>query len=751
MRIALLSTLCVVLLSSASIAAEGDTIHVRTIEFGGANEGAFKFPSAATRYHKVLMNFTARCPQNKPCGEWDYLQYIYLDEHRKNPDTIVRHELMRFITPYGNGLSLGTGFTWTMDVTDFTPLLHDSVHIVNGGATQQEEVQITFDIIEGVPPRDVISIIPLWFGNPQFGQVPDIDTSFYTPRTVPVPANAKGAKLRVTQSGHGFGGDTENCSEFCDKIQYIKVSDTVHYQRHVWRSTCGLNPVYPQGGTWVYSRSNWCPGAEVTPFDYEITPWITAGQPVRVDVDMQPYTFVRTDAGTAPNYVVSSDLFFYGAPNFTNDASIEKILAPTTEGFYKRHNPICANPVVCIRNTGANALRSLTIQYGVRGGGTATYQWSGNLAFMDSVLVPLPPFDWGTWSGPNIFEVTISNPNGVPDEYAVNNHLAAAFDVPGLFYGDIEIRVRTNSQAAAQYSYALTKSDGTVLASRNSMDDNTNYVDSLRLDDGCYTLQFLNAWGYGLSWWATSGQLGTGSLNLTSRGVTVRSFNGDFGQEVYYQFRVGPKPTALNNVDTLFFGTVPVGASASRTVKIYAANTTGLVVSGQTIFVGTQRGYIIESTIPAPDSAGKVTLNGGDSLMITVKFAPTSDGVKNTVLNIRTNDERRPAISIPLIGSAGGSGVDETSVPGARLFLRAVPNVVTGESEITFDCDNLRTDARVTVVDALGRVVNTLYSGSVGNGARSVTFAPNELPNGLYYIILSAHGDSASVGVRVVR
>ena len=42
-------------------------------------------------------------------------------------------EIGRFITPYGINLDLGpNGFQWVYDVTDYEPLLHDSVEFSAG-------------------------------------------------------------------------------------------------------------------------------------------------------------------------------------------------------------------------------------------------------------------------------------------------------------------------------------------------------------------------------------------------------------------------------------------------------------------------------------------------------------------------------------------------------------------------------------------------------------------------------------------
>ncbi|MBR9979149.1 MAG: hypothetical protein KFH87_13780, partial [Bacteroidetes bacterium] len=71
-------------------------------------------------------------------------------------EILNRYELGRYITPYGIGLDLGEGWTWVYDVTDFLPLLRDSVHLTAGNF--QELLDMKFIFIEGTPPRDVKSI-----------------------------------------------------------------------------------------------------------------------------------------------------------------------------------------------------------------------------------------------------------------------------------------------------------------------------------------------------------------------------------------------------------------------------------------------------------------------------------------------------------------------------------------------------------------------------------------------------------------
>ncbi len=210
----------------------------------------------------------------------------YYDYYRKFPQ-VIRYELARYITPYGNGLSLGNGWTWTFDVTDYRPLLADSVHLSAGN--WQELLDMKFVMIKGTPPRDVISIQNLWNGGFNYGQTADPIESHLTPKKIYIPTNAVTARWKSRITGHGMDSP-QNCAEFCAKNHYFKVNDTLRYTQLVWRDNCDLNPLYPQGGTWVYDRANWCPGAEVWTYNFELTPYINPGDSLTLDHDVQPYT-----------------------------------------------------------------------------------------------------------------------------------------------------------------------------------------------------------------------------------------------------------------------------------------------------------------------------------------------------------------------------------------------------------------------------------------------------------------------------
>jgi hypothetical protein len=459
------------------------------------------------------------------------LTEVYYDWYKKFPQ-IIRYELARYITPYGNGLSLGSGWTWTFDVSDYRTLLADSVHLEAGN--WQELLNVQFLMIKGTPPRDIIGIRNLWNGGFNFGQPSDPIENHLQALTANIPINAFNTRWKSRITGHGMD-NPENCAEFCAKTHSFKVNGVQEFSKSVWRDNCGLNPLYPQGGTWVYDRANWCPGAEVWTYDWELTPFTTPGATVNLDHDVQAYT----NTGGWDYYQIEDQLVSYGAPNFTLDAAIEDILSPSKDQMYARYNPVCTSPIIRIKNTGSTTLTSLTITYGINGATPSVYTWTGSLKFMEIAEVTLGTFNWAP--GATNFTVTLSSPNGGTDQYPYNNSKITKFTYPPVMPSQFVIEFKTNN-FPAEDSYTLKDDAGTVIASRDGtmLLANTLYKDTVTLANGCYTYELIDLGNDGLSFWANPSQ-GSGYTRFrkVSPATVLKSFGADFGKKVYQQFTVG--------------------------------------------------------------------------------------------------------------------------------------------------------------------------------------------------------------------
>lgn len=457
-------------------------------------------------------------------------------------EIINRYEIARYITEYGNPtsptntLAAGGEFTWDYDVSDYRILLHDSVEI--NAYNQQELVDLSFEFIKGTPPRDPISVTNLWNGDFWYGTKTPIETWLH-PLRLKIPDNAINSRIKIRPTGHG-GGDQENCSEFCPKDHWIIVDTTERWRQNVWREDCGLNPLYPQGGTWVYSRTNWCPGSDVHTYNFELTPFVKPGDSMTVDYKIDPYT--TNGSGNTPNWVIETQLISYGKPNFSQNAAVTEIKSPSSVNAFARHNPICGNPVITIQNRGTKPLTSLDIIYGTIGAGMSTYHWTGSLNFLDTTDVELGRFSWASDS--KRFRASISNPNGGSDEYSGDDMLESDFTAPPIYPSNLVFEYKTNA-APEEDSYVLLDESGNVVWQRdNSLTASTTYRDTLSLPDGCYRFIMtdlgVGGAGDGLAWWANPGQ-GSGTMRIkkTTGNTTLKSFPTDFGHELYLQFGVG--------------------------------------------------------------------------------------------------------------------------------------------------------------------------------------------------------------------
>lgn len=455
----------------------------------------------------------------------------------------AKYELLSLVTPYGNGLDLGqNGKTFTFDVTDFAPVLKGSRRLsLEYGGENQEELDIEFWFITGTPERDVLNVQPIWpqtrggFANIQ-------NDKQFEPRDVPLSADASFFKIRSAITGHEQNG------EFTPREHYIDINGGAQeFKYDVWKA-CGKNPIYPQGGTWVFDRAGWCPGMATDVREFSLDGLVQPGETVTIDYGVNGPNLASA------NYLVNNQLVSYGAYHFQVDAAIEAIVRPNNDQVeYARLNPACNAPTVRVKNGGAQAIQSITIAYQTASGNALTYTWVGDLQVQEfaDVVLPTPPESF--WQGSTRFTATITAVNGVPDGNADNNTARTSYVPAKLFsYPNniIQLRVITNN-TGADYSYRIKDGAGAVVLERNMTASNTTYTEDLTFPGGCYTLEFDDAGNDGLSFWFYPNN-GNGSLRFQRKLPTgiiapVQAFNADFGAGVQYDFML---PAMVNSEET---------------------------------------------------------------------------------------------------------------------------------------------------------------------------------------------------------
>lgn len=556
-------------------ATPGDTVRVRAhdnthLNWYGDFDSRAGFPSNATSYQKILLHYTIGCPSSG-CSEWDYTTRVFALRPTGQVDTAGAPiqetiELCRVITPYAGGFSNSWNWTYSFDVTDYEPLLHDSVDIRVQFQGYQDGFTATldFEFIEGTPPHPVLDVVRLYEGSSPYGDPNNSIENFLSEKNISVPAQTEYAKLMYRPTGHGFGGN-ENCAEFCPKYFYVLTDNTQRGQGLIWNETCGSNPLFPQPGTWLYDRANWCPGGPAGDYTFNLTSFLTPGTHT-ANVNMEPFT----NAGNSNcSYNVSSHVFFFGAAAFETDAELVEILAPSSNKNYGRFNPICYEAKVIIRNYGSNPLTSAKIRFNVDGGAEYDAVWNGNLAFLETDTFAFPVNDWANANMSKLFKASIVEANGTADAYAFNNTQYAAFTIPPVYPTTFVLEYKTNA-ASFDNAWSIKDINGNVMYSRSSHSASTIYKDTMTFSNGCYVFEFTDASKNGLSFYSfNSDGAGYVRFKRAENTGTLKTFNANFGTSIVQYFTVGgslsvDEPEALTPELELF----PNPATKELNVKV---------------------------------------------------------------------------------------------------------------------------------------------------------------------------------------
>lgn len=554
MKIFTFITIFIISISSSGISFSfnGDTINIyshnkeKVITDPEKGFNTYKnqtlFPSGNTTFRKAVLRITYQCPDSLNCGEWDYIDYIYLKKNNgyeingeKINDT-SRIEIARMISPYGSRFTPGWKFEWKADITDFAFLLHDSAEIefIHTGYEKNTDrgwlITIKFELTEGVPALETVGFEKLWEGVFPYGNSQDDIKNYLKPVSVK-NADADIAELRILQTGHGMD-DFENCAEFCSKWRQIYFNNELIDHKQIWRE-CADNPLYPQAGTWIFDRAGWCPGAIVEADQYYFK--LNKNSEHDLMIEMEPYANPNKPSA---NYVFSSYLFYYKKTEVKNDISLEEIISPSAEDMYLRKNPNCMFPEIKIKNNSSEDIEKFTVIYGSEGNASDTFEYKGRINPFESKEVVLPGTLKGR-SGKNIFTVTLVNPNGEADEYAYDNSGSSEYVMPPVFNETFIVKLRTNKEPF--HNFFQLKSQNNIIFKKNepgSFIADTLYTDTFKLRKGCYEFVLGDTANDGLDFWFNP-EGGYGYLRITDTdGKLIKAYNPDFGKEIRQQFIV---------------------------------------------------------------------------------------------------------------------------------------------------------------------------------------------------------------------
>ena len=171
--------------------------------------------------------------------------------------------------------------------------------------------------------------------------------------------------------------------------------------------------------------------------------------------------------------------------------------------IYETHLPkmLCSDvlkPVVTIKNYGNQQLTSLTFNYSINNGETATYQWTGNIAHGSSEDIELPEYTYVPTDN-NVVSVSCSSPNGQVDQLPENNTITE--NIPGSITFPKNCAFGVNNLGdAGNITWNIKDSEGNVIVEGGPYSSSGMHVTDFSFPEtGCYTLTLNDASGQGLN------------------------------------------------------------------------------------------------------------------------------------------------------------------------------------------------------------------------------------------------------------
>lgn len=498
-----------------------------------------KFPSADSKIRKIVMKVTMGTPvqDTMRCADWDYSDPIYLRQVGGANGPKVNYEIGRMLTPYGGANAKGWEFQWEADVTDFAGLLRDSVLLdfTHGGGEAGHDrgwaLSMEFEITPGEPILEPIKVHEIHNRVYPYGQPTNSIENYLTENKITASPETNIIRSRIIQTGHGMDAP-DNCAEFCSKWRDVIWDGRQATRTQLWKR-CGDNPLYPQAGTWLYNRANWCPGYLVQPETKDFT--VKPGSSHTYELNMEPYT----SQGVA-NQQISAYLIEYKAGRNTRDVAIEDVVAPSRKGLWSRFNPTVSRPVIIVRNNTARKVTSLDLKYGTQGMQNFSEQWKGIIEPYGTARIELSNPLQSQSSKEGLFEVSVEKVNGGNDQYTADNAMSSAFDPVPMHKGDVVFVFEPNNSSTADNSYYIADSKGVKIVERKlgSIDSTRIYRDTLSLTDGDYQLRVEDVTGNGLEFWGDSRGTNGRCYMLNHKGEVIKFFDPDFGDNIRYDFRV---------------------------------------------------------------------------------------------------------------------------------------------------------------------------------------------------------------------
>ncbi len=182
-------------------------------------------------------------------------------------------------------------------------------------------------------------------------------------------------------------------------------------------------------------------------------------------------------------------------------------------------------PAITLKNNGTEVLTAVTLTYGVVGGPSYVFLWTGSLQPEQTVNVTLPMIAIGA-SGTNTITVTCSDPNGNQDQEIANDTWTWTFTAN---YPNAAVTLLlTLDNFGSDVTWTLENDSSTVLGEGGPYEDlQAGMVDTVTfcLTNGCYTFTINDQFGDGICCAEGDG----GYVILDADSLVLAESNGQYG------------------------------------------------------------------------------------------------------------------------------------------------------------------------------------------------------------------------------